>query len=209
MDVVVMTSTIILSLLTAAYVVLTARISRDTSAAAASAEKSSIASQIAAEAASKSALVAEAQLPISFEISWERFPDGRVWITLQCNSSRLVVWDVKATLFPIVSKEKMTIRLPVLVEFRPPRSTHNHQVWPEGVTDDFPRIFESGESSSLEWPDPAIGLSDDGCAGLAFITFSLTHDSERRTVSITTESAPGLARVLSDARNVPKLALDQ
>jgi hypothetical protein len=168
-----------LFLTTAVYAWLTWKIAKESRNAADASRDAASAAQIAAEASKASAWIAEAQLPITFQVEVDRHRDGRVWFSLKPSVN---LWIHGAKLEASVMPTESVL------------STAFHSAElrrPFGKA--FPvLLYGKGEGTSVEWPEPAYRRSDHGIHGFLTIDYSLAPESPVRSRDIYFESPEGL-----------------
>ncbi|HUW86849.1 MAG TPA: hypothetical protein VMW30_00510 [Candidatus Paceibacterota bacterium] len=171
---------IALLLVTAIYAWLTFAIAKETRKAAEASRDSAESARTAAEASLRSALVAEAQMNVDFEIKINRHTNGAVWFNLV---SSVNVW-VRA----------VAVEIGVLVTQDGPGRACRADLQFADAHDSFPKYVHAGQGFSLEWLEPEYGIGDYGILGTASIAYSLNEGGEVRRREVYFQSRKGIGR---------------
>lgn len=174
-------------MVTAIYVIFTFQIAKETRKAAVAAQTSADFARTAAEASLRSALVAEAQLVVNFQVKIDRHSNGEVWFFFDSNVN---VWIHAVTLDGSVLATETGPVTHHVVALRPTRNS----TW------SFPYFKHAGQGLSLEWVDPHYRNGDYGTFGFVEIEYSLNKESEIKAISVFFESKKGLGN--SELRKV-------
>ncbi|MET7658029.1 hypothetical protein ABZS99_03840 [Streptomyces sp. NPDC005463] len=172
----------LLALITGVYACLTWSISKRTKQTAEASERSAESASRAAQASSQSALLAEAALPVEFEIDIQRHSDGAVWFYVLPISANVYLHKLVANLQVIIDKSGEFVDA-APVELCPPDLAS----W------SLPRFIHRGESIAFDWPNPACRTKDVGVWGHVDVEYSFAEATPKRPRSVFVESAPGVS----------------
>lgn len=170
-----------LVIVTAIYSYLTWVIAKKSGESAVAARVAAQASQTAAEASRRSALIAEATLPLQFKLSVNRHSNGAVWLNLTTKGATVWLHGARIDSGFFLESPSAPVR-PI-----PPAELRRPLINP-AIPRTFPVLVEAGTGgASLDWPNAPFRLSDYGCAGFVMVSFSLSQDSEIMARSVSFE----------------------
>ncbi|MER7891709.1 hypothetical protein ABTX15_17965 [Micromonospora sp. NPDC094482] len=160
------------------------RSSRAAEKSAEAADKSASMAEKTVEVSARAAAVAEAGLKISFSVEIARHKDGAVWFHIGPIGANVYVHSVEVDMTIVVADGRY--------EFPPPFSL----ALAREEMGKFPLYIHDNDARAFTWQNPTLRLEDKGMFGFAQISYSLSRDSEIRSISKTCESEQGLSGVV-------------